>query len=432
MTKLRVLSLGWEFPPLFNGGLGIACHGITKALSSKVDVSLILPKTNTEKLLENVELIGLNNLDIQKLREIEAPVSYEEIIELEHIKADFLPYQEQQEIVNTKITMKEKKNFEAVSEIEKFDITELYGGDVVEKIHKYAQIAVKIALTKEFDVIYAHDWMTFVAGCNIKSATKKPLVLHVHALETDRSEAGNQNLAYHIEKGAMEYADRVVAVSKFTADQIVRLYNINPDKVDVIHNGIEPVKAYKSPKNIPGKMVLFLGRLTDQKGPGYFIELAQRILKKYPDAYFVMAGTGDKLKTLIENSANKNISTRFHFTGFLNREKVFQLYSMADVYVMPSVSEPFGLSALEAAQFGVPCIISKQSGVAEVLKGALKADFWDISTMSKLVTEMLENEEARDKVIADTFIDLQYVSWDKTAEKITKSFDRAIKNLVTK
>lgn len=427
MKKPRILALGWEFPPIYNGGLGVACYGITKALSTKADITLILPKSDADVQIPNIDLIGLNKVDIDELRKVKEPSDYETFVKLENIKANFLPYQEEQEITNTIIDVKEHKKFSYVDDIETFDITELYGDDVVEKIHKYAKIAVKIALTKEFDVIHAHDWVTFVAGCNIKSATGKPLVLHVHALETDRSENGSQNLAFHIEKGAMEYADKVVAVSQYTADQIVRLYGVDENKVEIIHNGIEPVNAFKSVKNISGKMVLFLGRLTDQKGPGYFIELAQRVLKKFPDVYFVMAGTGDKLKKLIENSANQKISTKFHFTGFLNRDKVLQLYSMADVYVMPSVSEPFGLSALEAAQFGVPCVISNQSGVGEVLTGALKTDFWDISSMTKHIVSMLDDEEARNKVVSNMASDLQSISWDKTADKLLKVFSRVSK-----
>lgn len=426
MKKPRILSLGWEFPPIYNGGLGVACYGITKALADKADITLILPKTDPEQYVQNVELIGLNNVDIKKLKEVQEPSSYETFVRLEQIESEFFPYQEKQEITNTIIEVKEHKKFSYVDEIEKFDITELYGGDVVEKIHKFSQIAVKIALTKDFDVIHAHDWVTFVAGCNIKSATGKPLVLHVHALETDRSENGSQNLAFLIEKGAMEYADKVVAVSQYTATQITNLYSIAPEKVFVVHNGIEPVSSFKTPKNIPGKMVLFLGRLTEQKGPGYFIELAQRVIAKYPDVYFVMAGTGDKLKSLIENSANKSISSKFHFTGFLNRDKVMQLYSMADVYVMPSVSEPFGLSALEAAQFSIPCIVSNQSGVAEVLTGALTADFWDISSMTKHIVSMLEDEEAREQVIAEMFLNLQDISWDKTADKLLEVFEEFV------
>ncbi len=420
MKRLKVLTLGWEFPPIINGGLGVASYGLTKAISKLADVTLILPKSDPSMVLENVELIGLNHVDIEKLKLIEEiDETYETFSQVEYIDSDFSPYKDNLTDLTTEITKKEvTKKFNYLDDIGAFAIDDLYGHDMWEKVHKFARLAVRIAADKEFDVIHAHDWMTFIAGCEIKAKYHKPLVLHVHALETDRTTTDNRGDVYHIEKSAMEYADLVVPVSNYTAQQIVQYYQIPKDKIFAVHNGLEPVQTYKTVKSFPEKMILYLGRLTGQKGPGYFLEVAHRVTQKVDDVRFVMAGTGDRLKNLIETGAYKRLGSKFHFTGFLNREKVHQLYSMADVYVMPSVSEPFGLSALEAAQFGVPCVISNQSGVSEVLHHALKADFWDVDTMANQIIELLQNQEKRDQVIHDTYADLKNITWDNSANEL--------------
>lgn len=420
MKKLKILTLGWEFPPIINGGLGVASYGLTKAISKLADVTLILPKADPSMVLENVELIGLNQVDIEKLKTVEeTEESYETFSQVTYIDSDFSPYKDNLTDLNTEITTKEiTKKFNYLDDITSFAIGDLYGHDMWDKVHKFARLAVRIAADKEFDVIHAHDWMTFIAGCEIKAKYNKPLILHVHALETDRTTTDNRGDVYHIEKSAMEYADLVVPVSHYTAQQIVQYYQIETGKIFPVHNGLEHIDTFKTPKSFPEKMILYLGRLTGQKGPGYFLEVAQRVSQKVEDVRFVMAGTGDRLKNLIETGAYKKLGSKFHFTGFLNREKVQQLYSMADVYVMPSVSEPFGLSALEAAQFGVPCVISNQSGVAEVLQHALKADFWDVDLMANQIIELLENQEKRDQVIHDTYADLKHITWDNSANEL--------------
>jgi len=416
---MKILMLGWEFPPIINGGLGIACYGITKALSNLAEIFLILPKADDRTYVEKVKLIGLNQLDINQLKKVGSEYSYSSFVhKLETVDVEFLPYIDNLEDTDTDIRVLTNKPLEYLDDISAFEIDDLYGWDIMDKIKKYARLCVRLASDMDFDVVYAHDWMTFIAGCEIKSTYAKPLVLHVHALETDRTTTDNRGEVYHIEKASMEYADKIIAVSQYTKHQIISYYGISENKIYVVHNGIDRFEKYITPKPFKEKIILFLGRLTGQKGPGYFIEIAYRVLQHNSNVRFVMAGSGERLKNLIESGAYKELGTKFHFTGFLDRDKVFQLLSMADVYVMPSVSEPFGLSALEAAQFGVPCVLSKQSGVSEVLKGALKADFWDVDLMAKHIITLLENEQVREQVILQSYHDLQTLTWENTAQKI--------------
>ncbi len=438
MKKLKVLSLGWEFPPIINGGLGVACYGLSQSLAKLVDLTLIIPKSDIGADLPGANLIGLNmlNPDHYRLTKEQLAHSYESFANVIEIpQTNFSPYSDNElvsvdkkESTHTEVVTEKKVTvFTHFEDLPTFNIEELYGEDIYDKIQRYAQVVAHIAATLEFDVIHAHDWMTFLAGMEVKAQSGKPLVLHVHALETDRTGTENRGFVFNLEKQAMQYADSIIAVSKFTADSILKYYQVSLSKVHAVHNGVEAVVPYKSEKGFPEKMVLFLGRLTGQKGPGYFMEVAQRVLNKYPDVRFVMAGSGDRLKTLIETGAYKKLGTKFHFTGFMDREKVYQLLSMADVYCMPSVSEPFGLSALEAAQFGVPTVISRQSGVSEVLKGALSTDFWDVDRMAKNIVDLLTNDKIRERVINENYKNLETLTWDNSAEQVERILRHSVK-----
>ena len=221
----------------------------------------------------------------------------------------------------------------------------------------------------------------------------------------------------------MEQADCVIPVSHYTGKIIASHYGIDPAKIRPVHNGADPVDAFETKKKFPEKLVLFLGRLTSQKGPEFFLETASRVIAKNPDVRFVVAGTGEKLRPLIESGAFRGLGAHFHFTGFLDKEKVNDLLSMTDVYCMPSVSEPFGLSALEAAQFGIPAVISKQSGVAEVLKGALKADYWDVELMAEHINNLLTDPELRERVIEQAKLDIAASTWDAAATKVIHLYE---------
>lgn len=423
-TKPRILMLGWEFPPVINGGLGVACHDLCAALSKHAAVTMVIPKSSKGFKMENLELIGLNQIDSITLKDLNTSYSQDLFEEVHYIDSNLNPYVPEklvykEEHAASKYISRIKINQE---ELEVFDIDDLYGGDVIEKVKLFAKIASKLAQTKDFDVIHAHDWMTMIAGMEIKAKTGKPLVLHIHSLEIDRGGENSRGWVYEMEKAGMEYADIIMPVSDFTGSIIKKYYGISPDKIKTVHNGIRPVKAFHTKKPFKEKMVLFVGRLTRQKGPEYFVDIADKVIASCPDVRFVMAGTGEYGRPLLDRSSFFNIGNRFHLTGFLNLDKVRTLLSMADVYVMPSVSEPFGLSAVEAVQFNVPCVISKQSGVSEVLKGSLKFDYWDVHRASDYIINLLQRPVLRDKVVEDANQDLKNISWDISAERVMKHY----------
>ena len=426
MKKPKVLMLGWEFPPIINGGLGVACLGLSKALSKYADLTMILPKSDPNFIVDNVELIGLNNIDLEKLTKINTSAKYKEFAsEIHTIEADISPYDTSDPSFDI-LMQRETTKYTSSNPSNIFTIGDLYGNDVNTKVSEYAKFAARLAANIEFDIIHCHDWMTFLAGIEIKTQSKKPLVLHVHSLEFDRGGPESFGWVYQLEKWAMNYADLIIPVSQYTGSIAESHYGVDSKKIFAVHNGADPVHVYHDKKDFPEKLILFLGRVTGQKGPQFFLDIAAKVIAHVPNVRFVMAGTGDQLKGLIENGAYKNIGTKFHFTGFLNKEKVHKLFSIADVYCMPSVSEPFGLSALEAAQFGVPCVISNQSGVSEVLFGALKADFWDVDKMASHIISLLQNDSLREVVIKDAYHDLKVCTWEKAAEKVSEIYQQAV------
>lgn len=418
----KVLMLGWEFPPIINGGLGVACHDLSSAMSEIVDVTMIVPKSSKGFKVKNVNLVGINNVDIAS---IEKYFNYDQPglpFKLHSIPADLNPYYYNTESEKDYINFEKGKRLSVKEKLEAFNIDNLYGGDVIGKVYQYAEITAALASTLDFDVIHAHDWMTMLAGIKIKQRTGKPLVMHIHSLEVDRSGEHSKGWVYELEKKGMEYADLLIPVSNFTANNIHQYYGISKDKMVVVHNGSNIVKPFKSERKFKEKVVLFVGRLTRQKGPTRFLDIAAKVLESNPDVRFVMAGVGDYFKTILEQSSYKNIGNRFHMTGFLNLEKLNYLFSMSDVYCMPSLSEPFGLSAVEAAQFGIPCVISKQSGVAEVLNGSLRFDYWDANKAADCILSLLNNEVLRDKVVEDATVNLDNITWGISARKVVNAY----------
>ncbi len=425
MKRLRVLKLGWEFPPLINGGLGIACLGLSRALAKQVDLRVVVPKSAPEASFDGFTLTGLNNLRVEDVQKVENRYRYESFAKVQHVPVQLDPYEDGVTTLETLETMpggEVRFSTTTLRQLEQFKMGELYGKDLGNKVVEFSKIAAKLALQDDFDVVHAHDWMTFLAGVEVKKATGKPLVVHVHASQYDRAGADARGWIYDIEKYGMEEADRVIPVSSYTGQIVAGHYGISPSKIRPVHNGADPVEVFSTKKKFPEKLVLFLGRLTAQKGPEFFLEIAAKVLAANPDVRFVVAGTGEKLRPLIETGAFHGLGGHFHFTGFLNKEKVNELLSMTDIYCMPSVSEPFGLSALEAAQFGIPAVISKQSGVAEVLKGALTADFWDVDLMSKHIIDLLTDEELRLKVIEEAKRDIAASTWDAAADKVMEVY----------
>ena len=415
--------LGWEFPPLFSGGLGVATFGIVKALRQKVGIRLIIPSNAGSVNLPNVSIIGLNAVVAQELNLEQLHIPYDELTsEVHRIPITISPYRHiNEEISKNKLdqfdaVLSEEKSLETIHSI--FSDNDVYGPNVLHKVYLYSQLAEQIAKDGDFEIIHAHDWITFSAGIRIKKMSGKPLVLHVHSLETDRAGESIRNEIYKLEKEAMTLADRIFSVSQYTKDQIIKHYAIDPDKIHVVHNGIEPGETPRKTHQLRDKLVVFLGRLTHQKGPEFLLETAEKVARVYPRVKFVVAGTGDQFAHLLETAAYKKMGSKFIFAGFLSKANVNELLSMADVYFMPSVSEPFGITALEAAQHSVPTVLSAQSGAAEVMKASLKADFWDTDKYANYIYALLKYNTLHQELSENAKADLDSLTWEDTASKI--------------
>lgn len=276
----------------------------------------------------------------------------------------------------------------------------------------------------DFDVIHAHDWLTYPAGIRAKEVSGKPLIVHVHATEFDRAGKNVDNRVFEIERQGMTEADKIIAVSQWTKDVIVGKYGIDPQKVTVVHNGIVASESMKIPfiPKIGDHVVTFLGRITYQKGPQYFVDAARKVLDYFPDTHFIMAGSGDLLSAMIDRVAQMKLSTRIHFTGFLKGEQMRQVWSVTDVYVMPSVSEPFGITPLEAIQAGVPVIVSNQSGVSEVVDHALKVDFWDTDALANAIINVLRHKGLSDSLRVNSRKEIGALTWRRAASKINELY----------
>ncbi|MCG6533504.1 MAG: glycosyltransferase family 4 protein [Syntrophales bacterium LBB04] len=419
---MRILMFGWEFPPHVSGGLGTACLGITKALVALGHkISFVIPKWPGEALPSHVEMIASSAIAV-RTQDIDAMDIFTGL-QVSLINSALRPYlntsqYEQQQ--HSDLPLNEKGWIEKEGS-RLFGASGPYGPNLIAEVMRYARAAGVIAANQSFDVIHAHDWMTVFAGLYAKEASGKPLVLHIHSLEIDRSgENLNQDIFY-LERCGMVLCDHVIAVSNYTKNLIIKHYGIDPDKISVVHNAVsrgEAPRVYHWEKNPDKKIVLFLGRITFQKGPDYFIEAAARVLKEFPEVTFVMAGAGDMMPRMIERVAELRIGKNFHFTGFLQGAEVERIFSMSDMYVMPSVSEPFGISSLEAMVYDVPVIISRQSGAAEILDHVLKVDFWDVDEIANKIIAILRYPSLAEEIVERSREQLLNVHWEKAAEKI--------------
>ncbi len=417
----KVLMLGWEYPPIINGGLGIACKGIAENLSQNVSLHVVLPQSS--KSISKKDFITLNQHLFKDIQKEAHERSYAFVDEIEYVDIDLFPYEK---IIEERKISKKVKISELEDLLEHFseeELKELYNGDLygdnlVLKVIAYAKFVRNYALLNKVDVIYAHDWMTFLGALEIKKTTGTPFVAHVHSLCYDRTGKQDKGWIYRVEKEALQEASKVIAVSDYTKGIIVEHYDIDANKIEVVHNGLNHLKIKRSEKPFPEKLVLFLGRVTSQKGPEVFLDIAEKVRNKYGNVRFVMAGDGDQLKKLIETGAYRSIGDCFHFTGFLTRDKINQLLEIADVFCMPSVSEPFGLSAIEAAQYGIPAVISKQSGVLEVLDHALVANYWESKRFAEHIVDILDNEELASVLSVQLRQDIKTMSWEKTGKEV--------------
>jgi glycosyltransferase involved in cell wall biosynthesis len=386
---MRVLMFGWEFPPHISGGLGTACYGLTHGLTEcdDVEVVFVVPKAYGDEDQTSIKLIGANDVVV-----VQKSVSFEDLqkkIDYREVFSEIIPYTSPEEFWNIK-NKKYRKNaqFVSVDHQGKIEFSGRYEGNLMEEIRKYALVAGRIACDTSFDLIHAHDWLAYPAGIAAKKHSGKPLVIHVHATEYDRSGGKVNPRVYAIEREGMEAAEQIITVSNFTRNIVMEKYGISPEKITTVYNAVEPLEIEKKApvqKGFNEKLVTFLGRITLQKGPEYFMEAANLILKKTDSVRFVMAGSGDLMNPMVSRAAKLKISDKFFFTGFLRGDDVFHLLRMSDVCVMPSVSEPFGIVPLEAMQTRVPVIISKQSGVSEILTYAIKVDFWDVNALADAI-----------------------------------------------
>jgi glycosyltransferase involved in cell wall biosynthesis len=427
---MRVLMFGWEFPPHISGGLGTASYGLTKGMATmdNLEVIFVVPKAWGDEDQSMVRLIGANKI----------PVAYKKIyykgtrskIEKIEVSSKIVPYTDPEDFwkkVSSEITG--RKLFIQINNKGMVDFSGRYDQNLLDEIYKYSIVASVIAEENDFDIIHAHDWLAYPAGIAAMEVSGKPLVIHVHATDFDRS-GGNVNPdVYRIEKSGMDAASKIITVSNLTRDIVINKYNIDPDKVETVYNAVEHIDLSEKTvvnKGFDEKVVTFLGRITLQKGPEYFIEAAYKVLKVMHNVRFVMAGSGDMMERMMRRAASLRITDRFHFTGFLRGMDVYTLLEMSDVYIMPSVSEPFGISPLEAMQSNVPVIISKQSGVAEILTHAVKIDFWDIDAMADAIYGILNYPALASMFIKNGKEEVVKLKWDNSARHVRDIYERVI------
>lgn len=430
---MRVLMFGWEFPPHIAGGLGTACYGIVKGLSHcGVSTMFVMPSASGDEDQSAAQIINASDVPVQITDTMNVD-DFLDKVQFVHIGTNMVPYLDPAEF-HTLVEEDRRRQVRdfSVHYGHTYKFSGKYGSNLMEEVARYAMVGGTIAMTHkdEFDVIHAHDWLTYMAGIAAKRLSGKPLVVHVHATSFDRSSDNNiDTRVYDIEKRGMEAADKVITVSDLTRNIVITKYGIDPSKVVTVHNAVDfsGRSNVNVERGVKDKVVTFLGRITFQKGPEYFIEAAAKVLKICDNVRFVMAGSGDMMNRSIRQVARLGISDRFHFTGFLRGKEVQEMFALSDVYVMPSVSEPFGISPLEAMRTGVPSVISKQSGAAEVLKYAFKVDFWDVDAMADEIYALLKYPALANFASKYGFDEVNTLKWNNAAVKIKNVYESVIK-----
>ncbi len=415
---MKALMFGWEFPPHILGGLGTASYGLTKgmAMQPDMDITFIMPKVRGDEDQSFLKIIGASNIPVV-WRDVDMPyvekavskyIAPQDYFDLRnHIYADF--------------------NYMHTNDLGCIEFSGRYPDNLMEEINNYSITAGVVARTYNFDIIHSHDWLTYPAGIHAKNVLGKPLVIHVHATDFDRSRGNVNPEVYNIEKNGMDYADHIICVSNLTRNTVIKKYHQDPAKVTTVHNAVEPlsseIMASQPEKSNKDKIVTFLGRITMQKGPEYFVEAAAKVLERSKNIRFVMAGSGDMYEKMVNLVAEKHISDRFHFTGFLKGKAVYDMFKRSDVYIMPSVSEPFGISPLEAMQCGVPSIISKQSGCSEILECAIKTDYWDIDAMADAIHSICTYPAMADFLREEGRNEVNNITWQNAGIKVRNIYN---------
>lgn len=418
---MKVLMFGWEFPPHISGGLGTASYGLTKGFVQQGDVEIkfCIPKPYGDEDNSFLRIVGMNSVPIvwknvdrdyvnSRIGAVMTPDEYYRY--REHIYGDF--------------------SYMHTNDLGCMEFAGGYPENLHDEINNYSIIAGVVARTEEFDIIHSHDWLTYPAGIHAKQVSGKKLVIHVHATDFDRSRGNVNPTVYAIEKNGMDNADHILCVSELTRQTVITKYHQHPDKVSTLHNAVTPLSQEILdivPKKIPGeKVVTFLGRITMQKGPEYFVEAAAMVLKRTRNIRFCMAGSGDMMNDMIRLAAQRGISDRFHFPGFMRGRQVYECLKASDVYIMPSVSEPFGISPLEAMQCDVPTIISKQSGCAEILDKCIKTDYWDIHAMADAIYSICNNESLYEYLKVEGRNEVNQITWENVALKLRKVYEKVM------
>ncbi|WP_418978071.1 glycosyltransferase family 4 protein [Alistipes putredinis] len=430
---MRVLMFGWEFPPHIAGGLGTACYGMTRGLARNgVEVVFVMPRAYGDEDQRFVRVVNASDVETIGTRDHEFSEELLEKVSFIHIDSNMLPYISPEEYAAYHDEFVRSGRTHEWTDVwkQRYTFSGKYGANLMEEVARYAMVAAQVAkdLEGQFDVIHAHDWLTYFAGIAAKRVSGKPLVVHMHATEFDRSGENINRRVYAIEKAGMQAADRVIAVSELTRRIVIGKYGIPAEKVVTVHNAVRfgesedavPERAVKD------KVVTFLGRITYQKGPDYFVAAAAKVLQRVPDVRFVMAGSGDLMNHVVRRVAQLGIADRFHFTGFLKGGEVQRMFRLSDVYVMPSVSEPFGISPLEAMRSGVPVIISRQSGVAEVLDYAIKVNYWDVDALADAIYGLLTYPALGRMFASKGLEEVTGLKWTNAAAKIKTVYETVV------
>ncbi len=411
---------GWEFPPHILGGLGTASYGLTQGMwqCGDMDITFVIPKPFGDEDRHFANIIGASQVPVawrdvsrdyveQRIGNLMSPDLYFSL--RDHIYADF--------------------NYMRTNDLGCIEFSGKYPDNLLEEINNYSIMAGVVARTVDCDIIHSHDWLTYPAGIHAKQVTGKPLVIHVHATDFDRSRGNVNPTVFNIELDGMHHADHIITVSDLTRRTVIEKYGIDPSKVTTVHNAVTPLSPellnveVSRPKE---KVVTFLGRITMQKGPEYFVEAAAKVLRLDKDVRFVMAGSGDMMNKMIDLAAERGIADRFHFPGFQKGKQVYEMLKASDVYIMPSVSEPFGISPLEAMQMGVPSIISKQSGCAEILTNVIKTDYWDIDAMADAIYSIITYPAMHAQLKDEGLKEVNRITWDKAGQKVINIYKQVL------
>ena len=424
---------GWEFPPHIAGGLGTACYGMTRGLARNgVEVVFVMPRAYGDEDQRFVRVVNASDVETIGTRDHEFSEELLEKVSFIHIDSNMLPYISPEEYAAYHDEFVRSGRTHEWTDVwkQRYTFSGKYGANLMEEVARYAMVAAQVAkdLEGQFDVIHAHDWLTYFAGIAAKRVSGKPLVVHMHATEFDRSGENINRRVYAIEKAGMQAADRVIAVSALTRRIVIGKYGIPAEKVVTVHNAVRfgesedavPERAVKD------KVVTFLGRITYQKGPDYFVDAAAKVLQRVPDVRFVMAGSGDLMNHVVRRVAQLGIADRFHFTGFLKGGEVQRMFRLSEGYVMPSVSEPFGISPLEAMRSGVPVIISRQSGVAEVLDYAIKVNYWDVDALADAIYGLLTYPALGRMFASKGLEEVTGLKWTNAAAKIKTVYETVV------